>query len=200
MPQLLMDMHDKAAEVRGTACYAISMGARLPAFAPNAVETASRAAQLVAQTRGRNKKKSEASAQAAADNALSVLIEVLLHHTSQLNASSNITELWNAWIAGLPCQVDESEGIRNIKALLQLVQRQEPGVVGNGGSNLHRVLCLLVDAYKTDMADDATSSGIGQLLIGVGEAQLQQYVSQFTPKQQRKVHRILTEGKNVVTA
>merc|ERR1712178_371160 len=36
LPQLLEDMHDKKPDVRGTACYGVSMAARVPAFAAHA--------------------------------------------------------------------------------------------------------------------------------------------------------------------
>mmetsp|Transcript_114965 Transcript_114965/g.199302 ORF Transcript_114965/g.199302 Transcript_114965/m.199302 type:complete len:1118 (-) Transcript_114965:59-3412(-) len=194
LPQVLQDMLDPSADVRGTACFAASMAARVPAFAPHAVEAGQRAVQLLAQTRGRERKKSEKSAQGAADNALSALLEVLMNHKETVAAAGGkVPELWDAWLNGLPCQEDHSEGLRNTKALLQLAQRLEPGVLGDGGRNVPRVLLLLVDAYMAEYVDDETSAGIRQFLCGLGEEQLTKGAAQFNPKQKKKLQRIMQE-------
>merc|ERR1712232_1465038 len=140
-------MHAEAAPVRMMACNAASMAGRLPAFAPFAADSARRAAELLSQTRARGKKKSEIPAQMAADNALAVIAEVALHHQPSVAAVE--AELWGAWLAGLPCQQDEIEAIRNNKLLLGLVQKQPPALLGEGGRSLPRVVELLLDAYNT---------------------------------------------------
>lgn len=190
VPQLLENMHAENPDVRGTACYAISMAARSSAFATQAGVAAQRATQVVTEARSRANKKSDKEAQCAADNAVSVMLEILEHHPSAAHG-----DLWGAWLAGLPCQEDTEEGTRNNKALLRLTRQQIPGLVGEGNCNVPRILELLVNAYKTEMADLETSQGIGQLLLAFGEAGLQQFSANFTPKLKKKVMRVAKDAQ-----
>ena len=84
--------------------------------------------------------------EACADNALSALVEILLTHHAAV--ASLQAELWKVWLQGLPgapsdgretwraprpCQQDESEGERNHRRLLELLQQEKPEVLGEGG-------------------------------------------------------------------
>lgn len=195
LPQLLQDMQASNDEVRGVACYAVSFAARLPAFAPNAAPAALRASEVITQTRARSKKKSEKTAQGAADNALSVLLEILEHHSGAVQG-----DLCGVWLAGLPCQEDTQEGMRNNKALVRLVQQQTPWLVGEGGRNIPRVLELLVNAYKTEMVDDEISTAIGQLLLTLGEAQLEKFSAGYAAKQKKRLIRVAKEAQKAGAA
>jgi len=193
LPQVLENMHAEDPAVRMMANNAASMAARLPAFAPFAAATARRAGEVLSRTRARAKKKSELPAQMAADNAIAVIAEVLLHHPATVVGAE--AELWSAWLAGLPCQEDEAEGVRNNKILLGLAQQQNVALLGEGGKNIPRIVSLLVDAYKTDMCDLETSEGTAQFLLGQGEARLEEYAAQFTARQKKKLLRVVREAK-----
>merc|ERR1712050_597877 len=112
------------------ACYAASVAARSPAFAQYAALTAQKAAEIVVQSRSQAKKKSGKALQGAADNSLSVIVQILIHHQQAVAAAE--AQLWSTWLSGLPCQVDDQEGIRNNKLLLQFLQQQKPAVIGEG--------------------------------------------------------------------
>merc|ERR1712032_51739 len=185
MPQILQGICDKEAEFRGASCYAVSLAAKQQAFGPFVVETAGRLKDLIEQTRSLSKKKSDMVAQTAADNAVSALMEMLMNHASMLGEATN--PLWSVWLSALPCQGDDDEGIRNHKVLLQALQQQKTEVLGNGGANLPRVLAILVDVYKTDMADEDLSQSIGETGIA-------QYASTLKGKQQKKLQRIMREA------
>mmetsp|Transcript_3841 Transcript_3841/g.8953 ORF Transcript_3841/g.8953 Transcript_3841/m.8953 type:complete len:518 (+) Transcript_3841:1415-2968(+) len=191
MPQVLQDIQCQHAELRSPACYAASFAARQVSFAIHAMETAQRLAQVVVEARARVKSKSARTAQMAADNALSALLEILLHHEATLAAAR--VQLWGAWVGGLPCQEDEAEGIRNHAALLQLLQQRKPEVLCTAG--VPRLLAILVDVYQTRMVDEVTSWGIGQLLGAVGEAQLVHHAVLFTEKQRKKLLRIVRDER-----
>merc|ERR1740121_1266085 len=169
------------------------MAAKLPIFAPFAADTARVAAEVLTKTRARAKKKSEIPAQMAADNALAVIAEVAIHH--QPTIATVEMELWGAWLAGLPCQEDDMEAIRNNKILLALAQRQYAPLLGEGGRNAARIAILLLDAYNTGMVTPETSAGAGQYLLAVGEACLEGYAAQFTARQKKKLQRVLREAK-----
>jgi len=195
LPAVLQDITSDKAEVRTPACYAASFLVREAAFEPYAPDTAAKLAEVITKTRARGKKKSEKPAQMAADNALSALVELLLHHAAPLQAAQG--QLWSTWLGGLPVQEDEAEGVRNHKILLGLMEQQKPEVVGPGCANLPRLLSILVDIYKTDMVDELTSAAIGKLLVNAGEAALEKFAVSFSEKQKKKLMRIVRETQTV---
>merc|ERR1712039_458967 len=153
-------------------------------------------AEVISRTRARGKKKSEKCAQMAADNALSALMEILLHHESCLDAAT--LQLWGTWVAGLPCQEDTDEGVRNHGTLVQLLQKQKLEVVGPNGEKVPQLLSILIDVYKTEMVDDIANWGIGKLLSEVGEARLEQYAAKFSEKQKKKLVRAVRDAQRTV--
>merc|ERR1712032_1466482 len=126
------------------------------------------------------------------DTAVSALMELLTNHSTLLGEATN--PLWSVWLSALPCQGDDDEGVRNHKVLLQAFQQQKAEVLGNSGANLPRVLAILVDVYKTDMADEDLSQGIGKTLLSIGEPGLAQYAATLKGKQQKKLQRIMREA------
>mmetsp|Transcript_99141 Transcript_99141/g.280086 ORF Transcript_99141/g.280086 Transcript_99141/m.280086 type:complete len:1111 (+) Transcript_99141:101-3433(+) len=193
LPQLLQGIVNPLAEIRQPSCYGASLAAKDPAFASMAAETAAKLAEVVTQSRTRAKKKSEKPAQACADNALSALLEILTNHPQAVAA--NEAQLWGLWLQGLPCQEDEQEGVKNHGALVRLTQGEKREVIGEGGANFPQILTVLIDVYKTDMADEATSAGIGQLVLKLGETRLQQLAGGLKEKQQKKLMRIHREAQ-----
>jgi len=193
MPQMLQDVLHQSAAIRQPACYGASLAAREAAFAQFATAAATSLSQLVTQTRGAAKKKSDKPAQACADNALSALAQILMTH--QQTVAAGEAQLWDVWLKGLPCQADEEEGVKNHKTLLRLVQAEKPQILGDGGANMPHVLSILVDVYKTGMADEETSKGIGQLVRSLGEQRLEQFAGQLKDKQKKKLLRIHREAQ-----
>merc|ERR1712136_603725 len=181
----LEDIMHQNPELRQPACYGMSLAAKDPAFAPLSVDVSQKLAQIVTQARGLEKKKTHKPAQGVADNALSALAEILLNHSASIGGAT--TQLWGVWMAGLPCQEDEEEGEKNHKTLLRLIQSEQPEIVGEGGSNLPALLKILVDLYKTDMVTEETSAGIGQLVVLIGQARLEQYAASYSDKQKKKI-------------
>jgi len=189
MPVVLQDITHSDAMLRQPACYGVSLAAKEPHFTSVAMQAAENLAKVVSETRNRSKKKSEKPAQACADNALSGLINILQHHQAAIAGGE--AQLWNVWIAGLPCQEDEEEGVKNHKILLQLVASEKSEVL----NQLPKLFGVLVDAYKTDMADKETSCGISQLALKIGEGKLQQLASSLSEKQQKKLARIVRDAQ-----
>jgi hypothetical protein len=197
LPQVLDDITSKDMELRAPACYAVSFVVRQAAFSPHAVETGKKLAELVGTSRSSKKGKKAKAANLVADNALSALMELLTHHDSAVAAAA--AQLWGAWVAGLPCVEDDSEGVRNHGTLVQLVQMQKPEVIGAGAANVPRLLSILVDVYQTEMVDDLTSFSIGKLLAGLGQSQLEQYAASFSEKQRKKLLRVVREASRTVS-
>ncbi|CAJ1359246.1 unnamed protein product, partial [Effrenium voratum] len=192
VPKLLEDLHNPDPDLRQPACYAVYLAAKIPEFAPLALDAANKLCQVVTQSRQRSKKKSEKIAQACADNALSGLGEILLVH--QQAVMSMQAQLWQVWVGGLPCREDDSEGVRNHRRLLEFIQQEKKEVVGEGGQNVPKLFGVLVDVYKTDMADEETSKGIGAFALLLGESKLESFAAQFSEKQRKKLLRIVREA------
>jgi len=194
LPQLVENIAHQSTELRQPACYGVSLAAKDPAFAPMALDVANKLAQLVTSTRSRPKKKSEKPAQAAADNALSALVELLSSHQASLAPAEQ--QLWAVWLGGLPCQEDDDEGRKNHKLLLSLVAAEKPEVVGAGGESMGAVLQILVDVYKSEMASEETSKGIGELVARLGQARLEGLSGSLSEKQKKKLLRIYKEASS----
>jgi len=193
LPQMLQDVLHQSPGLRQPACYGTSLAAREGAFAPYALAAAQTLSQMITETRSAAKKKSQKPAQACADNALSALAEILTTHQQAVAAGE--AQLWGVWLKGLPCQADDEEGVKNHRTLLRLVQAENPQVVGDGGAYLPQVLSILVDVYKTGMADEETSKGIGQLVVKLGPQRLEQLAGQLKEKQRKKLLRIHKEAQ-----
>lgn len=198
LPNLLRCVTHEDPHIRQPACYGVSLAAKVPAFGQFAAESARNLAEIISRSRGRAKKKSEKHLQACADNALSGLLEVLQQHQQAVAAQS--ANLWEVWLSGLPCQVDEQEGHKNHKALLLMIQQQVPAVVGENGANLGKLFGILIDVYKTDMADEETSVGTGKLLLSAPEASLQTWAAGYQEKRVKKLERVIREARGSAAA
>lgn len=184
----MQDLANPDAELRQPACYCVIWAAKDPAFAPMALEVANKLAELIVKTRALPKKKSTLPDQSCADNALSALVSILEHQQPAVAASEG--QLWNAWLGALPCQVDDDEGHRNHKTLVKLVQQQKKEVLGEGAGNFPGILKILVDVYQTDMAEDETTTAIGQIVKALGEGKLEGMAGALSEKEKKKLLRI----------
>eukprot|EP00746_Dinoflagellata_sp_MGD_P162698 gnl/MRDRNA2_/MRDRNA2_90374_c0_seq1.p1 gnl/MRDRNA2_/MRDRNA2_90374_c0~~gnl/MRDRNA2_/MRDRNA2_90374_c0_seq1.p1 ORF type:complete len:1144 (-),score=262.67 gnl/MRDRNA2_/MRDRNA2_90374_c0_seq1:112-3543(-) len=183
-------VHEKQ-ELRQPACYGTSLAAKQAAFGKYATEVATKLSEIIIAARqGKQKKKKDKPVQACADNAVTALAEILMNH----QAVANRSELWSIWQAGLPCETDDEEAVKNHKLLLRLVEQQMPEILGDSQQNLPRFLGIFIDVYKTELADEATSNGIGKLFRSAGP-QLEKYASHFTDKQKKKVLRIVRDAE-----
>jgi len=194
LPQLLQGILSPVPELRQPACYGCSLAAKEAAFAQAAPATAENLAKVIKETRSLPKKKSSRIHQACADNAESALVEILINHQQAVAAVE--AQLWSVWLNGLPCQTDEAEGIKNHRYLLELTKAEKPHVVGEGGANMAKILCVLVDVYKSDTADEDTSKGIGQLVVQLGQARLEQLAGAMSDKLKMKLTRIHREASS----
>jgi len=188
LPVAMQDLANPDAELRQPACYCVIWAAKDPAFAPMASEVATKLAELIVSTRALPKKKSTLPDQSCADNALSALVSVLEHQQPAVAALE--AQLWNAWLGGLPCQVDDDEGHRNHKTLVKLVQQEKKEVLGDGAANFPAILKILVDVYQTDMVEDETTTAIGQLVKALGQEKLAGMAGALSQKEQKKLERI----------
>eukprot|EP00405_Crypthecodinium_cohnii_P024155 CAMPEP_0206488576 /NCGR_PEP_ID=MMETSP0324_2-20121206/42530_1 /ASSEMBLY_ACC=CAM_ASM_000836 /TAXON_ID=2866 /ORGANISM="Crypthecodinium cohnii, Strain Seligo" /LENGTH=1115 /DNA_ID=CAMNT_0053967697 /DNA_START=95 /DNA_END=3442 /DNA_ORIENTATION=- len=193
MEQLLQDVAHQSTALRQPACYAVSLAAQVKAFAQFAPSAATTLSQVISQTRQAGKKKSQREAQACADNALSALVEILTTHQQAVAGAEG--QLWSVWLNALPIQVDEVEGVKNHRTLLNLVKAEHPQVIGESGGNLPQVLSILVDVYKSNTVDEETSKGIAQLVVQLGPQRLEGIASQLKEKHRKKLLRIHKEGQ-----
>jgi len=195
LPIVVQDIVNPSPVLRQPACYAVSWAAKDPAFAPMALDVATKLAELVTSTRALTKKKSEMPAQSCADNALSALVILLQNHKPVLAASE--PQLWKAWLSGLPCQVDDDEGQRNHKILVQLIQEERLEVLGEGAQNFPDLLKILVDVYQTDMVEEETSKAIGKITVALGKEKLESMAGALSEKEKKKLLRIMKEASAV---
>lgn len=190
LPCILQDIRNSDHTVRAYGCYGTSFAARQAAFSEYASEVLEQLVQVVQASRGRAKKKSEKSTQMAADNALSAIAEILLHQPSVAAAK---VQAWSVWLSALPIQEDTAEGQRNHKVLLELLQKQTPELLGEGGQNLGKIIAVLVEVYETDMAEEELSKEIGITMKSIG-SQLESCAASLSTRQKKKLARMVREA------
>eukprot|EP00812_Abedinium_dasypus_P010022 NODE_366_length_1630_cov_208.404444.p1 GENE.NODE_366_length_1630_cov_208.404444~~NODE_366_length_1630_cov_208.404444.p1 ORF type:complete len:354 (+),score=143.26 NODE_366_length_1630_cov_208.404444:100-1161(+) len=196
MPVMIEDVTNGVNDMRQPACYGISHAAKQPAFGEVALQVAMSLKQVIVRGRLASQKMTGLTAQetkAATDNALSALMEILTHHTAVLGP--NEAELWQVWLGALPCQVDDDEGIRNHKALFELLQREVPQITGEGGANVPAVMLILVSVYNTEMVNKETSKGIAALCLRLGMERLDAIAAGWTAKKRARLMRVVRDAQ-----
>lgn len=199
LDQVIEDIQHKSPELRVPACGAISHAAKEPKFADGALSVALKLKDVVIKSRAAAAKKTGNDAEgnhASADNALSGLVQILLHHEGSL--AGHQEDLLNVWMKGLPCKQDEDEAKRNHAILLRLLVEENPVILGKDNANLPKLLQILVEVYKTDFIDDETSEKVGKLCLSLGEERLNQCAMSFPAKWKTKLLRIVREARQAL--
>jgi len=93
--------------------------------------------------------------------------------------------------------VDDDEGQRNHKILVQLIQEERKEVLGDGAQNFPSLLKILVDVYKTDMVEEETSTAIGKITVALGQEKLESMAGALSDKEKKKLLRIFKEASAV---
>jgi len=76
----------------------------------------------------------------------------------------------------------------------KLVRGEQTAFV-DAARTLAQAVRILVDIYKSDMADDETSAQTCELLRALGETRCQEIASSWKEKQKRKLARIFRDSR-----
>merc|ERR550537_47276 len=181
---LLLHVQSEAPELRQAANYGLTLAGKLPGFKSSAADAIARLAPAI-QLKAKGKKKAQQLA--ARDNAVSAFGVILRFHEDQLPEKQ---QAWQLWLDQLPLKNDCEEACKVHLNLLELVQQQHAGVIGEGYRNLPKILGVLADAYGTDNLSDEGTKQLYAVLGKLGTAGIAQFGKDLTAKQQKKLERM----------
>lgn len=183
LPHVFKYVESKNANVRQSACFGVSLLARLPEFAGMENDAAAKLANALRITHSASKHEQ----QAATDNAVAALGDIIRYHGNNLNECASYI---NLWLKSLPLKEDEAEGRRVHKSLMELIIANHHGILGVDNSNMGQLAKIFITIYETSFSTDELNQQIIQLMKHLGENFLQQ-LSPSLPK------RLKTQLKNI---
>ncbi|GFE53671.1 karyopherin beta [Babesia ovis] len=167
LPYIFKYVESKNANVRQSACYGVSLLAKMPEFAGMENEAAAKIAAALRLTFSASKR----DQQAATDNAIAALGEIIKHHGAKLNEAPSYL---NLWLKSLPLKADEEEGRRVHKDLMELIIANNPTILGPDNCNMGQLAKIFITIYETDFSTEELNKQIIQLMKHLGEGFLQQ--------------------------
>ncbi|KAA0161047.1 hypothetical protein FNF28_05195 [Cafeteria roenbergensis] len=101
----------------------------------------------------------------ATDNAVSALAKLLRHCSEAVGADA--PRLWTAWVKALPIRSDETEAFYCHALLAEQVEKGNPFILGEGGSNLPDIVRVCGEVFASAAA--ASGDGAGSAEASAGE-------------------------------
>mmetsp|Transcript_20916 Transcript_20916/g.45998 ORF Transcript_20916/g.45998 Transcript_20916/m.45998 type:complete len:1121 (+) Transcript_20916:89-3451(+) len=192
MPIVFEQLKASSADVRQAACYAVGCAAKCQAFG-NAVGQVLPTLQLIIDQTRAQKKKRNAQAKAndrAADNALSALLQIVIHHPQSL---PDVQSVWVYLLDRLPLREDEEESVKVNKELVTLVRKEDGNCLGPNRSNLPKLMAFCAEAWDSRLSDQETRDDIVKLFKAVPESIISGFAQMFSDKQKKRINKIMSE-------
>lgn len=183
LPYVFKYVESKNATVRQSACFGVSLLARLPEFSGMENDAAVKLTGALRMTFSASKHEQ----QAATDNAVAALGDIIRYHGAKLNDCASYI---NLWLKNLPLKEDETEGRRVHKSLMELIIANHQGILGVDNCNMGQLAKIFITVYETVFSTEELNQQILQLMKHLGEGFLQQ-LSPSLPK------RLQTQLKNI---
>ncbi|GBE59762.1 karyopherin beta [Babesia ovata] len=180
-------VESKNANVRQSACYGLSLLARMPEFAGMENEAAAKIAASLKNifvTSGSTKREQ----QAATDNAVAALGEIIKFHGSNLKDAAGYL---NLWLKNLPLKADEEEGKRVHQGLMDLIRANDQSILGPDNCNMGQLIKIFITIYETDFSTAQLNSQIIMLMKHFGDGFLQQLAPSLPKKLQMQLKTIM---------
>lgn len=184
LPHVFKYVESKNANVRQSACFGVSLLARMQEFAGMENEVAAKLAAALRMTFSSSKHEQ----QAATDNAVAALGDVIRYHGTTLKDCASYI---NLWLRNLPLKEDEAEGKRVHKSLMELIIANNQGILGVDNCNMAQVAKIFIGVYETDFSTDDLNQQIIQLMKHLGEIFLQQLSPSLSKRLQTQLKHII---------
>jgi len=185
MPAVFAGLQDADPDVRTPAAYAVSLASPLPKFDEAAGQAYALLGQIIG---GPAPKKRDDKAKVALDNAVSAMLALAKHKPNQCPEGLNA---WQLVVSKLPLKEDEEEAKKVHKQVCDLLLQEHAGLLG-GGAHIGPILSALAEVYKQEnLSDEDTDAKIKQIFNGL-LANLANWASSFSEKQQKKVEKMLS--------
>lgn len=187
MPTVIQSIGDKDPDIAVAAHYCVNVASPLPAFATLAPEAFARLSQLVSS---KKPKKTDDKAKLSFDNAVAALLRLAKEHPGQspMPAWQQVAFALNK----MPLRQDEDESKKMNAMLVQMLESQNPVLLGDANANLPRILAVLAEIHHDEaICEKETEAKIKQLLKALPIDIIKQSGAGMTTKQQKKLEKII---------
>ncbi|GIX66248.1 karyopherin beta [Babesia caballi] len=183
IPYILKYAESRNANVRQSACYGLSLLARMPEFAGMENQAAEKIAAVLRMPVQLSKRQQ----QAATDNAVAALGEIIKHHGASLNDAAGYL---NLWLKNLPLKADEEEAQRVHQELMDLIISNNRSILGPDNCNMAELARIFITIYGGDLSTPELNKQIVELMKHLGEQYLQQLAASLPKKLQAQLQSI----------
>lgn len=192
LPAMVAYAVDPDADVRQAACFGIGVCAQVGGEvfgSSGGGEIAEKLERVIRDPNARSE-----SAESATDNAVSALLKILEFQPACLGSKGGI--YGNLIVEYLPAKNDESEARIMHAALIRLVQASDPRILGENGSNLGRILTIILNVLGSNLIDDESTRAAVNYIKGIQgqypSEVLQQAAGMLSPESAQKLQQVLT--------
>ncbi|XP_038050344.1 importin-5-like [Patiria miniata] len=140
---LLQFICDRSAEVRQAAAYGCGVMGKFggPQYAQACLEAVPRLSAVIADPQSKSRDNLNAT-----ENAIAAVTKILQHNNSKLN----LEELLPVWLSWLPVTEDKEEAVHVYSFLCDLIESNNPIILGVNNSNLPNLLAILAESFSSD--------------------------------------------------
>ncbi|KAI4464528.1 importin beta [Holotrichia oblita] len=185
LPPLAVYLKDKAPEVRQAAAYGWGVLAQFGGeqFAPELAKALPLLVEVITNPDSR-----ESRNVSPTENAISAVTKIMKYNSSAINVD-DILPVWFSW---LPVVEDSDEAPHVYGYLCDLIEQNNPTILGPGNSNIPRIITIFAEAFFRD-AMDPTSQNSQRILNIIKQVQanatlFQNVVSTLRPELQQALH------------
>ncbi|KAK9870586.1 hypothetical protein WA026_008149 [Henosepilachna vigintioctopunctata] len=189
IPALHTYLKDKSSEVRQAASYGWGVLAQFggEAFVSELAKSVPSLVEIISDAKSREQKNINAT-----ENAISAITKILKYCP---RAVSNVDEMLSLWFSWLPVIEDADEAPHVYGYLCELVEQNNPHILGAGNVNIPRIVYVVAEAFFRDVIEPSKPEGIRMLNIvrqvQSNEAMFQTVIQSLTPELQQTLHNAL---------
>ncbi|XP_033637766.1 importin-5-like isoform X2 [Asterias rubens] len=148
---LLQFICDRSAEVRQAAAYGCGVIGKFggPLYADACLEAVPRLSAVIADPESKSRDNINAT-----ENAIAAVTKILQHNNSKLN----LHELLPVWLSWLPVTEDKEEAVHVYSFLCDLIESNNPIILGDNNSNLPNLLAILAESFISEALSEDVNS------------------------------------------
>lgn len=150
---LMVYIKDKQPEVRQAAAYGLGVLAQFGGeqYATHFITAIPLLAEMIAQPDSRESRSANPT-----ENAISAVTKILKYNCSQVPNKEDVLKLWFSW---LPVVEDADEAVHIYGFLCDLIEQNNPTVIGPGNENIPRIILIIAEAFHNDAIEPAKPEG-----------------------------------------
>ncbi|ESO05871.1 hypothetical protein HELRODRAFT_188208 [Helobdella robusta] len=154
LESMVKSITDQRPEVRQAAAYGVGVMAKFggPAFAGTCSEVLPLLTRVIQEATSRSPENV-----CATENAISAVAKICRYNSSQI---SNMNEVLSLWLSWLPIWEDEEEAMQVYDYLCELIELNNPVVLGANNCNLPNLLKIFVQSFHLNAVSIRSETGL----------------------------------------